>query len=197
MKWRATFAAIVIILSALVVSGAEPVTEPATGPATGAATHASTTATAPAADAPPATTLDQATGRFETALRKAREQYLRDLTELKRRAVKADNFPAANEINALIEQLSGGNAVAPPVRLSTVTRALVRADQDWQRSPVLVRAGDTLRITANGEWIVNDRDPQLTTSGPDGLRRDGTADFHGMWSILWAKVGYKVYFVGK
>jgi len=185
----------------MLMVGAEPATQPTpdVGPATVPTTSDSAPlATKPSAvssehEVPVASSLEQATGRFETALRKAREQYLRDLVELKRNAIKAEDLATANELNGLIDRLGGG---APP-KIGKVQRVLVRADQDWQRSPVVVRAGDTLRLTATGTWILNDRDPDLTTYGPDGLRRDGTADFHGLWSVLWARIGYKVYYVGK
>jgi hypothetical protein len=191
MKWHRTCAAVVITSCSLVSFAAEPLVSPTTAPAT----QPTTTATAPSSDPSSATSLEQATGRFESTLRRAREQYLRDLTELKRRALKGDNLAAANELNALIEQLGSGGGGAS--RTGRVTRFTVRANDDWQRSPVLVKAGDVLNVTVHGTWTTNVAAPALTTYFPDGTRPNGSAEAHAMWSILWARVGERLYYVGR
>lgn len=85
-------------------------------------------------------------------------------------------------------------AAEPSERL--IGRFDVRADGDWQAS-VPVRSGQVLRLRAEGEWCMNTRRRNLYTYGPDGLRKDGTAEEHGICALLMARVGPRVLLVGK
>jgi hypothetical protein len=111
--------------------------------------------------------------------------------------MKAENLEDANAIE---EQIHHAQRERPPgasLRTRGGTRVNVQANEDWQASTIAVKKGDVLDVTARGQWVVNDRSPAETTYGPDGLRADGTADFHGQWATLLARIGPRVYLVGK
>lgn len=86
------------------------------------------------------------------------------------------------------------DAADPIERL--IDRVDVRSEGDWQAT-VPVRSGQILRLRAEGEWCMNTRRRDLYTYGPDGLRKDGTAEEHGICALLMARVGPRIFLVGK
>ena len=182
-------AAIVVLASHAARAAEEPTSRPATSEA--AQTPAK------AEPSPQVVSLDQVRARYDNAVKAARAQYLRDLNELKRRALKSENLREANAVDEQIRRVASERPPGSPLRTRGGTKVTVQANQDWQPSTIAVQKGDVVDVTARGRWVVNHNIPAEATYGPDGLRADGTADFHGQWATLIARIGPKTYWVGK
>ncbi len=162
-------------------------------------------AAAPSATKQPATkataapidvrSLSDAKAKYEAARRSATAQYLRELQELKRRFLKAENLDEANAVQQAITEVERTSDERTASE-SRPHRFVVKAKDDWQQT-LPVKKGDVLDIKATGEWCINDQMRSQTTYQPDGLRADGTAEVHGQWAILMARIGFKIYLVGK
>jgi hypothetical protein len=139
--------------------------------------------------------LNEAKAKFEAAQRTAATQYVRELQELKRRFLKAENLEEANAVNEAITQAER-NSGEKPASEAHPRRVVVQAKDDWQQT-ISVKKGDVLDIKAAGEWCVNNQMRSICTYHADGLRADGTAEVHGQWSLLMARIGFKIYLVGK
>jgi hypothetical protein len=174
--------AMMILLAASVAGAKEPTSAPTTKPAGWiVAVH----------------NADDARNHFDVVLRIARIQHVHDLNDLKTRAVKADNLAEANALAGIIAQVEHEQrGKSGPSKNARFARAAIQAKDDWTRT-IPVKKGDVLNITAVGQWCTNNRIPAETTYGPDGLRADGTAEVHGQWSVLIARIGFKGYLVGK
>jgi hypothetical protein len=191
--------AVVVVICCSWVDAENPATAPTSVPASApAATRTTTTSPASqkASDEAPSRTLEEANARRDAALRQVREQYIRDLSQLRKQALRAENLEQANAITAAIEEAGGVAQGREKASAGQVTRINVQAREEWQRG-VAVRKGDVLSITASGKWCVNDRSRAETTYGPDGLRADGTSEVHGHWAVLMARIGFRSYLVGK
>jgi hypothetical protein len=68
---------------------------------------------------------------------------------------------------------------------------------EWQMSRVKVHKGDRLLIRAEGEWCINVNSRRIETYGPDGIRRDGSGERNSLFGLLMARVGARIYLVGR
>jgi hypothetical protein len=173
-----------------------PILAATTRPVATTRTSAATTRAARA----DAASLEAARGRFLAAIRAAREQYLHDLNALFSAAMKSEDLEQANTVKEAIRDAEDSTDETGRRRRSAQTRGgtkvTVRAHDDWQRG-IEVHKGDRLELIATGEWCLNVNARAEHTAGPDGLRRNGLAGPWTLYSSLVARIGPRLYFVGR
>jgi hypothetical protein len=148
--------------------------------------------------------LERSKAKFLSAVTEAHRQYLHDLNAIFSAAMKAENLDRANTARDAIRDAEDGwdddPASSARLRKPTTrrggTKVTVRAHDDWQRG-IEVKKGDMLEMTATGTWCLNVRARDEHTLGPDGLRRNGAISPWTLYGSLVARIGPRLYFVGR
>jgi hypothetical protein len=109
-----------------------------------AAPSATSTSARPAATSAPidVRSLSDAKAKYDAARRTATAQYLRELQELKRRFLKAENLDEANAVNQAIAEVERSSDDKPNSD-ARPHRFVVNAKDDWQQT-LPVKKGDVL-----------------------------------------------------